>query len=323
MPARKVSVVTGASSGFGRLIAERLARSGHIVHATMRDVLGRNRAHATALAQLAAREHLALCVEEMDVTNDEQVTRTVDGIVRDEGRIDILINNAGTLFGGVTEAFTAKEFGEQLEVNVVGAFRVSRAVLPTMRRQQSGLLIHMSGVAGRLAVPFFGLYCASKWALDALGESLRYELAPFGVDSVIVEPGPFHTRLLAQARRPADQVRSGEYGPTAAIPNTLFAAFDQLFDTDPIATDPQRVVNAVCTLIDTPTGQRPLRTVVGVDFGVRGLNAATEDCGPAMLAALGLPHLESVEKAKGSLFTAAAAAAPRPSPAAEAAERSS
>ena len=314
-------MVTGASSGFGRLIAERLARSGHIVHATMRDVLGRNRANATALARLAAREHLALCVEEMDVTNDEQVERTIQGIIRDEGRIDILINNAGMLFGGVTEAFTAKEFAEQLDVNVLGAFRVSRAVLPTMRRQQSGLLIHMSGVAGRLAVPFFGLYCASKWALDALGESLRYELAPFGVDSVIVEPGPFHTRLLEQAHRPADQARSGEYGPTAAISNTLFSAFNELFESDPIATDPQRVVDAVCTLIGTPTGQRPLRTVVGMDCGVRALNEATEVCGPAMLAALGLPHLESVEKAKGSLFTAAAT--PRLSQAAEAAERSS
>lgn len=322
MPTRKVSVVTGASSGFGRLLAERLARSGHAVHATMRDVLGRNRPHATALARLAAREHLPLFVEEMDVTSDEQVARTIDGIIRDEGRIDVLINNAGTMYGGVTEAFTADEFREQLEVNVLGAFRTSRAVLPIMRRQQSGLLIHMSGIAGRLAVPFFGLYCASKCALDALGESLRYELAPFGVDSLIVEPGPFHTRQFEQARRPSDPGRTGEYGPTAAISNTLFTAFDHLFASEPAATDPQHVVNAVCTLIQTPAGQRPLRTVVGVDFGVRGLNEATEVFGPAMLAALGLPHLQDVDKAKGSLFTAAAA--PRSSPAAaEAAERSS
>jgi NAD(P)-dependent dehydrogenase (short-subunit alcohol dehydrogenase family) len=321
MPTKKVSVVTGASRGVGRLLAERLARSGHSVHATMRDVLGRNRPHATALAQLAAREHLPIYVEEMDVTSDEQVNRTVDGILRDEGRIDVLINNAGTMYGGVTEAFTAEQFREQLDVNVLGAFRVARAVLPTMRRQQSGLLIHMSAVAGRLGMPFFGLYGASKWALDALGESLRYELAPFGVDSVIVEPGPFHTRLFDEAKRPADQGRTAEYGPTAAIPTTLFAAFDQLFTNERSATDPQQVVSAICALIETPAGARPLRTVVGVDFGVRVLNEATDSSGPAMLAALGLPHLENVEKAKGSLFTAAAA--PRSSQAAEAAERSS
>ena len=321
MGKRKVSVVTGASSGFGRLLAEKLARSGYVVHATMRDVLGRNRPRATALAQLAAREHLPIFVEEMDVTSDEQVTRTIDGIVRDEGQIDVLVNNAGVLYGGVTEAFTPEEFRAQLDVTVLGAFRTTRAVLPTMRRQQSGLLVHVSAFTGRLAVPFFGVHCASKWALDALGESLRYELAPFGIDSVIVEPGPFHTRLFEHARRPGDQARTAEYGATAAISNTLFTAFDQLFQTDPAATDPQQVVDAICTLIHTPAGQRPLRTVIGVDFGVRNLNEATESAGPSMLAALGLPHLEDVGKAKGSLFTAAAA--PRSFPAAEAAERSS
>jgi NAD(P)-dependent dehydrogenase (short-subunit alcohol dehydrogenase family) len=321
MVKRKVSVVTGASSGFGRLLAEKLARSGYVVHATMRDVLGRNRPTATALAQLAAREHLPLYVEEMDVTSDEQVARTIDGIVRDEGQIDVLVNNAGLLCGGVTEAFTPEEFRAQLDVNVLGAFRTTRAVLPAMRRQQSGLLVHVSAFTGRLAVPFFAVHCASKWALDALGESLRYELAPFGIDSVIVEPGPFNTRLFEQARRPADQARCAEYGPTAAISSTLFTAFDQLFATDRQGTDPQLVVDAICTLIHTPAGQRPLRTVIGVDFGVRTVNDATETAGPSMLAALGLPHLENVEKAKGSLFTAAAA--PRSSPAAEAAERSS
>ena len=321
MPVRKVSVVTGASSGFGRLLAERLARSGHTVHATMRDVLGRNRPSATALAQLSAREHLPICVEEMDVTSDEQVARTIDGIVRDEGRIDVLINNAGVMYGGVTEAFTAEEFRQQLDVNVLGAFRTARAVLPIMRHQQSGLLVHVSSFAGRLGVPFFGIYSASKWALEALGESLRYELAPFGVDSVIVEPGPCNTRLFDQARRPIDQSRSAEYGATAAISNTLFSAFDQLFDSDRAGTDPQQVVQAVCALIGTPAGQRPLRTVVGVDFGARGVNDATQGFGPALLAGLGLPHLEDVEKAKGSLFTAAAA--PRSFQVAEAAERSS
>jgi NAD(P)-dependent dehydrogenase (short-subunit alcohol dehydrogenase family) len=321
MGKRKVSVVTGASSGFGRLLAEKLARSGHVVHATMRDVLGRNRPRATALAQLAAREHLPIHIEEMDVTSDEQVARTIDGIIRDEGTIDVLVNNAGVMYGGVSEAFTAEEFRTQLDVNVLGAFRTTRAVLPAMRRQQSGLLVHVSGVPGRLAVPFFGLFCASKWALEAMAESMRYELAPFGIDSVIVEPGPSHTRLFEGARKPADHCRSAEYGPTAAISNTLFAAFDQLFQTHRTETDPQQVVDAICTLIQTPAGQRPLRTVIGVDWGVRSVNEATEQAGPSMLAALGLPHLEDVEKARGSLFTAAAA--PRSSPAAEAAERSS
>jgi NAD(P)-dependent dehydrogenase (short-subunit alcohol dehydrogenase family) len=321
MSTKKVSVVTGASSGVGRQLAERLARSGHSVHATMRDVLGRNRPKATALAQLAAREHLPIYVEQMDITSDEQVARTIDGILRDEGRIDILINNAGVMYGGVTEAFSAEEFRTQLDVNVIGAFRTSRAVLPIMRRQQSGLLIHISSIAGRLGMPFFGMYSASKWAIDGLAESLRYELAPFGVDSVIVEPGLLHTRLFEHAHRPGDQARSAEYGPTAAISNTLFAAFDQVFAADPAATNPRKVVDAICTLIETPAGQRPLRTVAGVDFGVRALNEATKSAGPAMLAALGLPHLEDVAKAKGSLFTAAAA--PRSSQAAEAAERSS
>ena len=302
---KPVALVTGCSSGFGRLLVEPLARAGHTVFATMRDVKGRNAAPAAALAALKAGAGLDVRVLEMDVTSDAQVDAVMSAIGKDPGRIDVVVNNAGVMYGGVTEAFTVKEFDDQFQTNVSGLFRVTRAALPMMRRQHSGLLVHISSIVGRVSPPFFGAYSASKWAVDALGESLRYELAPLGVDTVIVEPAPFKTSLFAEARTPADSARAAEYGPSSAIPGQLFAAFDQMFDGMPAETDPQVVVDAIVALIATPPGQRPLRTVVGaVHFGAATVNERTHDLAKPMLEAVGLGHLENVATASAAIGTA-------------------
>ncbi|HUK35244.1 MAG TPA: SDR family oxidoreductase [Vicinamibacterales bacterium] len=289
---RQVALITGTSSGFGRLLVEQLAARDTIVYATMRGI----ESHREVVDQFTALgSHVRL--EELDVTSPADVSRVAERVERESGRLDVLVNNAGSLVGGITEALTVEQLSSQLDTNVLGPFRLMRALLPLMRRQRTGLVINVTSIAGRMVFPFFGAYCASKWALDALSESMRYELASQGVDVAIVEPGFFHTQLFAHATSSADVARANEYGATALIPGQLLAAFDQLFAQQAAETAPQVLVDAIVALIDAEPGSRPLRTCVGVDMGVRALNDATKDVGPNTLAALGLRHLQDVRAA--------------------------
>ena len=289
---QQVALITGTSSGFGRLLVEGLAARNTVVYATMRRV----ESHQDVVDQFRALgPHVR--VDELDVNSPADVSRVAERVERESGHLDVLVNNAGTLVGGITEAVTIEQLSSQLETNVIGPFRLMRALLPLMRRQRSGLVVNVTSIAGRMAFPFFGAYCASKWALDALTESMRYELASQGVDVAIVEPGFFRTQLFAHATSSADMTRSKDYGPTALIPGQLLASFDQLFAQQPAETAPQVLVDAIVGLIDTVPGARPLRTCVGIDMGARALNDATKDVGLNMLAALGLPHLQDVRTA--------------------------
>jgi NAD(P)-dependent dehydrogenase (short-subunit alcohol dehydrogenase family) len=209
----------------------------------------------------------------------------------------VVVNNAGIFPYGITEAFTVEQLQRVLDTNVTGVFRMNQAVLPTMRRRRSGLLVHISSVNGRVAAPFFGLYGASKFAMEALAETFRYELSPFGVDSVIVEPGPFRTGIQSRSEQPQDTQRVGEYGQVAAVAGQVFGGLQQIVADPNLPTDPQLVVDAVLNLIATPPGRRPLRTVVGIDFGSGSLNATTSSVTTQALASLGLSHLETVTTA--------------------------
>jgi len=168
---KSVILITGCSSGFGRLIAETMARKGYRVFATMRAVQDRNADVARELHALAERESLSLQVLEIDVTDDASVERAVDGAIALTGRIDILVNNAGYALLGLTEACTLEQAQHILNTNFLGAVRMNRAILPHMRFRGSGLLIHISSGAGRIALPGLGFYSASKFALEALAEA--------------------------------------------------------------------------------------------------------------------------------------------------------
>lgn len=148
-----VVLITGASTGFGRVAAETLARRGFTVFATMRDTSGANASNCEALQSLANRERSALHVVDLDVTQDASVEQAVQRVLDEAGRIDVVINNAGIGALGVTEAYTIEQVQQLFDVNVYGAVRVNRAVLPAMRRQRSGLLIHVSSAAGVLCPP--------------------------------------------------------------------------------------------------------------------------------------------------------------------------
>lgn len=261
----QVILITGSSTGFGRAAAELLAQRGYRVFATMRDTSGRNASTAEALRALSARERWNLDVLDMDVTSDVSVNQAVQTALDRAERIDVVINNAGIAALGVTEAYTVEQYRQVLEVNLFGVVRVNRALLPAMRRQRSGLLIHVSSGMGRAVLPGFAAYSASKFALEALADAYRYELSAFGIDSVVVEPGIHRTPILEKLLAPADQNRVAEYGSTADAIERVKGVFEGA-STAPETPGPEGVVETFVQLIETPAGKRPFRTVPTVSL---------------------------------------------------------
>jgi NAD(P)-dependent dehydrogenase (short-subunit alcohol dehydrogenase family) len=251
-------LVTGSTSGFGHLMVETLARQAYSVFAGMRDVAGKNAPAAEALRQFAEREQLVLHVVNLDVTDDLSVERAIEAILETTGRLDVVINNAGVSYSGPLEAFTPEQVRQQFETNVFSVFRVNRAALPQMRKQGSGLLLQIGSIAGRLALPYLGLYGATKFALEGLTESYRDELAPFGIDAAIIEPGTYPTTIAANRQVAADAERFALYRAGMDVFMASFYA-ENRSATPP---DPQEVADAVARVIALPAGARPLRTVV-------------------------------------------------------------
>ena len=251
-------LVTGSTSGFGRLMVETLARQGYTVFAGMRAVAGKNAPAAAELRALAERGHLALQIVEIDVTDDASVEQAIAVILETTGRLDVVVNNAGVSYTGPLEAYTLKQVQQQFDTNVFGVLRVNRAALPHMRRQGSGLLLQIGSVAGRVALPFQGPYVATKFALEGLTEAYRYELAPFGIDAAIIEPGTYPTPIAAKHQDAADTERTALYQAAMDAFTTPFFA-ENRSATPP---DPQEVADAVARVIAQPAGERPLHTVV-------------------------------------------------------------
>ncbi len=248
-------LITGASGGFGALTVKTLLNQGHSVAATMRNIDTKNKAISQELADLGAH------IVEMDVTLDDSVNKAVTKSIELLGGLDVVINNAGVGVLGIQENFTIDDFKRLFDINVFGVQRVNRAVLPHFRGQGNGLIIYVSSILGRMALPFYGPYNASKWALEALAENYRIELSGFGVDSCIVEPGGYPTGFFNNLIFPSDTTRDGEYGDMVHAPKQAFESFEGALAQNP-AQDPQNVADAIAGLISTPAGQRPVRTVV-------------------------------------------------------------
>src|SRR5256885_5195245 len=283
MNSKQVVLITGSSTGFGRLFADTLARKGHTVFATTRDPGGRNAKNASEIRTFAEKDSLPIYVLEMDVTDDASVERAVDAAVAKAGRIDVAINNAGYVVSGLAEAVTPEQAQRLMDTNFLGAVRVNRAVLPHMRRQRSGVLIHVSSGAGRVVLPSFGFYCASKFALEAFAEAYNYELAAQGIESVIVEPGQYDTPVFGNVVAGADQARTDTYGAAKDIPARVSGALSST------AGNPQDVADAVLRIIETPAGERQLRYFISPqNFGVEEINALTKQVQTNVLQAFGL-----------------------------------
>lgn len=290
-------LITGTSTGFGHLSAQTLLQEGYTVFATMRDLGGKNAPRAEALNTFARDQKGRLHLLDLDVTDPASVNTAVNRALEFEGRIDVVVNNAGYGAGGFGEAVTIDQFQHQFDVNVFGIQRVNRAVLPSMRKNGTGLLIHISSIMGRIVIPFAAAYTASKFALEGLCESYRYELAGTGVDVAIVEPGGFGTDFLANMVTPDDAERIAGYGPVGALAEKMWSGLSTSLSGND-APDPQEVADAVLGLIRTPAGRRPLRTVVDPLTGggaAKTVNQTADQVQTQLLQAFGLEELLTVK----------------------------
>lgn len=258
-----VALVTGASSGFGRLTAQTLARAGHTVVAGMRATGGRNAPAAAELDRLAAEENLAISAVELDVQSQPSADAAVSEILRRHARLDIVVHNAGHMVLGPAEAFTPEQLTSVYDINVVGTQRVNRAALPVLREQGSGLLVWVGSSSTRGGhPPFLAPYFAAKAAMDALAESYAAEVIRFGIGTTVVVPGAFTsgTNHFLHAGKPDDQEREAAYedlyGPLRAEIDQRLAALI------PPDADVQSVADEIVRVVGLPAADRPFRTHV-------------------------------------------------------------
>ncbi|MBC35416.1 MAG: short-chain dehydrogenase/reductase [Bacteroidetes bacterium] len=280
----KTILITGCSSGFGFDAAKFLAKKGHNVIASMRNVNTTNADAANELLAYAQSENVSISVLELDVTSDESVSNAAESLPT----IDVLINNAGAGWAGPIEAFSSDQVLAQLDLNIVGTVRTAKAVLPGMREQGSGLIIQVSSVAGRGSFPAFGVYNASKWGLEGLSEAMRYELAHLGIDVVLVEPGPFETNFFGNMVGAQDESIATAYQHVMEYSESFGQQVQELYQNPDVPIDPQLVIDTFDKLIEMPNGSRPLRTIAGLDFGFQKINDATEPVRKSLLEDLGL-----------------------------------
>ncbi len=252
---RKVAVVTGSSSGIGYATALQLARSGYFTFATMR-----NPEKGGDLIRAAKNEELPILVEQLDVTDLDSIKDFMSRrlAVKSSGRIDVLVNNAGYALMGSLEDLSMKEIQDQLETNLLGAIRVTQQVLPVMRAQGSGIIVNISSGVGRIGFQGLSGYVATKFALEGLSESLAYEVGPFGIKVVLIEPGVVKTKafdnmVIGQAALRKDS-------PYAGMLDNLNLAFKTWLDK---ASTPDQVA---ATILQAISSQEPkLRYAVGQD----------------------------------------------------------
>jgi NAD(P)-dependent dehydrogenase (short-subunit alcohol dehydrogenase family) len=301
----QVVVITGASSGFGYDSAVALAARGHHVFATMRDSSSRNAPARAALVQVAAREGRRLEVVELDVTRDDSVAGAIQQVLAKAGHIDVVVNNAGYAGLGVTEGYLPEQFQQMFDVNVFGVQRVNRAVLPSMRSRGRGVLIHVSSGGGRVVVPTMAAYCASKFALEALADAYRYELAPFGINSIVVEPGIYKTPIFDRLAGPGDRERAAAYAKHDFAERVagVFKAVSGA-DDNPGTSE---VVDALVRLIEMDDAARPFRTVVSAAIAplLEPYNSAHEALRPIVAQIFNVPELADAAAAGAGRSTPA------------------
>lgn len=271
---QKIILVTGASSGFGRLSANALAQSRHIVYASMRETRSRNAVQVADVEAYARREGVDLRAIELDVSSQDSVNAGVAAIVEEHGRLDVVVHNAGHMVFGPAEAFTPEQFAEVYDINVLSTQRVNRAVLPQMRKQGEGLLVWVSSSSCAGGTPaYLSPYFAAKAGMDALAVQYARELSRWGIETSIIVPGAFTrgTNHFAHAGSPADTTRVAEYeaGPYAEFGQQTQAAFGKIV---PENADPGIVAGAIASVVDTPFGERPFR--VHVDPSADGAEVA-------------------------------------------------
>jgi NAD(P)-dependent dehydrogenase (short-subunit alcohol dehydrogenase family) len=258
---KKIIVITGASSGFGRLTANALAKAGHIVYASMRETTGRNAPQVADVKKFARENNVDLRPIELDVSSEKSIEAAVGKILAEHGRLDVVVHNAGHMVFGPAEAFTPEQLAEIYDVNVLSAQRVNRAILPHMRKQREGLLVWVSSSSSAGGTPpYLAPYFAAKAGMDALATQYARELALWGIETSIIVPGAFTsgTNHFAHAGTPDDTKRAAEYdeGPYRGYGKKIQEAFAAIVPPD---ADAGLVADAVVKVVDLPFGKRPFR----------------------------------------------------------------
>jgi NAD(P)-dependent dehydrogenase (short-subunit alcohol dehydrogenase family) len=249
----KTAVVTGSSTGIGFDTSLMLARNGFHTYATMR-----NLDKSKEIIDAARNDNLPLEVLQLDVTDDRSVKNTIDRIVNERKRIDVLVNNAGYVLAGALEDLSIDEIKAQFETNLFGAIRVMKAVLPIMRKQRGGTIVNISSMGGRIGLPLNPAYHGTKFALEGISESMRYETEPFGIRVILVEPGTIRSNFLRNAK--VGQKTAEPSSPYAPKLQTLQKAWAPIFDK---GTPPEEVAKAILKAVtsDNPS----MRYMVGDD----------------------------------------------------------
>ncbi|MGN6418498.1 MAG: SDR family oxidoreductase [Pseudobacter sp.] len=286
---KKNIIVTGSSSGFGLLTVKTLAAAGHTVYATMRNIETKNASQVKQLKDWAAANNADIRVFELDVTSDVSVNKAVSDIARDSnGRIDVLVNNAGLFVWGLSEEVTTSQLEDIFRINVFGVDRVIKAVLPYMRKLQDGLLITISSGLARLHLPYLGAYQATKAAVDVLGTTYHYELKKSGIDSLIIQPGAMKTDLFSkklETGNGAIEEAYGEYG------QSIRRGVEALLSPKPESADPQVVADSILETIGQSKTERKLWTVLGigpVQPAIEAINSSTGALSSGVMEHIGI-----------------------------------
>src|SRR5918997_5698002 len=249
----KVAVVTGSSTGIGYETSLILARNGFLTYATMR-----NLNKSKNIKSVATKENLPIRIKQLDVTDDATVTNAIQAITSEAGRIDVLVNNAGYGLNGAFEDLAMDEIKAQYETNVFGLIRTTQAVLPIMRRQKSGTIVNISSGAGRFGLPGASAYVSTKFAVEGLSESMSYELEPFGIKVILIEPGVIKTNI-ANGMVIAEKSQNPN-SPYSQIMQKMSTSFEHMLEN---ASSPDVVAKVILKAV---TSENPsLRYLAGKD----------------------------------------------------------
>ena len=288
---KNVIVITGASSGFGALAARALANAGHTVYASMRDTAGRNGPQVKAAKEFSSENNVDLRTIELDVMSEESVKTAIQKIIADNGRLDVVIHNAGHMVFGPAEGFTPEQLAELYDINVLSTQRVNRAALPQLRNQKQGLVIWISSSSSAGGTPpYLAPYFAAKAGMDAMAVIYARELTRWGIETSIVVPGAFTggTNHFAHSGRPADKARVAEYeaGPYKGFADDVMTGFASIVPAD---ADASAVAEAMVKIVDTPFGKRPFRVHIDpTQEGAEVVNMVSDRVRAELLRRIGL-----------------------------------
>jgi len=296
---KSVIVITGASSGFGALAARALAKAGHTVYASMRDSTGHNAAQVDEAKRFSSENNVDLRTIELDVLSEESVNTAIQKIVADNGRLDVVIHNAGHMVFGPAEAFTPEQFAGLYDINVLSTQRVNRAALPQLRKQKQGLVIWVSSSSSAGGTPpYLAPYFAAKAGVDSMAVVYARELTRWGIETSIVVPGAFTggTNHFANSGRPADKERVAEYeaGPYNGFAENVMTGFASIV---PPYADAAAVGEAIVKVVDAPFGKRPFRVHVDpTEDGAEVVNVVCDRVRAELLRRIGLADVLSPAK---------------------------